>query len=33
MLKRGYSVEEIMEVTDLTREEILVIEKEIDPGN
>lgn len=30
MLKRGDSVEEIMEVTDLTREEILDIKKEMD---
>jgi SOS response regulatory protein OraA/RecX len=30
MLKRGDSVEEIMEVTDLTREEVLDIKKEMD---
>jgi hypothetical protein len=30
MLERGDSVEEIMEVTDLTREEVLDIKKEID---
>ena len=30
MLKRGDSIEDIMELTDLTREEILDIKKEMD---
>ena len=30
MLKRGDSVEEVMEITDLTREEILALKEEID---
>jgi uncharacterized protein YegJ (DUF2314 family) len=30
MLKRGHSVEDVMEITDLTREEVLAIKGEMD---
>jgi hypothetical protein len=30
MLKRGDSIEDVMEITDLTREEVPAIQKEMD---